>query len=382
MSSIYGESVYTGNSIIFSRLFQENISLSQGVTSYGVIADLIDIHIREIDKIAEYVGAYFSQRDIEKRYAEQYGKNRISGAINRTFTSDSKAYDNAVERRDFGFIKALAIESSIKIGTRTIQKWANEKEKYQCLEQVYRILLAYAKEDSSVTERKKLIRELNKIRNSFPLSANDRIKLSEISVDELDVFETDFPILQAEGNQKLKENMAYLLYVLYVQKYGESIEKEKRLLEYYDLLGFKSLESSELLRENKNSYDIITTDQLKYLNIARSMVKNLEISVPDIDVGAIARRTVEMAENDPYRIRKKKVLRKPIGGQKRISDIFFESPLVVINAGATALSQLDLDNDAKENVRNQMIEWGLDDDAINNIMEESDNIKEESKEVE
>lgn len=381
MNSIYGDSVYTGNSIIFSRLFQENMSLSQGVTGYGIIANLIDVHIDEIDKIAEYAGAYFSQRDIEKRYADQYGRNGVSGTLNRLLTGGQKAYENQAERRDFGFIKALSIEGGIKIGARIIQKWTGEREKYQCLDQVYRILLAYAKEDSLVIEYKNLTRELNKIRSSFPLSANDRIKLSEISVEGLDVFETDFPVLKAEGNQELRENIAYLLYVLYVQKYGESTENEKRLLEYYDLLGFNFLEAEELLRENKNSYDIITTDQLKYLNISRSMVENFEISVPNIDVNAIARRTVEMAENDPYRIRKKKVLRTPIGGQKRISDIFFESPFVVINAGATALSQLALDSDAKENVRNQMTEWGLDNDAIDNIMEESDNIKKESMEV-
>lgn len=381
MNSIYEDSVYTTNSIIFSRLFQENISLSQGITGYGIIANLIDVHIYEIDRIAEYVGTYFSQKDIEKRYADQYGRNSVSGIFNRRFTSAQKAYENQSVRRDFGFIKALSIEGGIKIGARIIQKWTGEKEKYQCLDQVYRILLAYAKEDPSITERTKLIRELNKIRNSFPLSANNRIKLSEISVEGLDVFETDFPILEAEGNQELRENIAYLLYVLYVQKYGESIKNEERLLEYYDWLGFKHLEAKELLRENKNSYDIITTDQLKYLNISRSMVKNFGISVPNIDMNAIARRTVEMAENDPYRIRKKKVLRTPIGGQKRISDIFFESPFVVINAGATALSQFTLNSDAKENVRNQMVEWGLDDDAISNIMEEADNIKKESKEV-
>ena len=381
MNAVYGDSVYAGNSIIFSRLFQENISLSQGVTGYGVIANLINIHIHDIDKIAEYAGAYFSQRDIEKRYVDQYGRNGVSGTFNRVFTGGQKAYENQVERRDFGFIKALSIEGGIKIGARIIQKWTGEREKYQCLDQVYRILLAYAKEDPSVTERKNLIRELNKIRNSFPLSANDRVKLSEISVDGLDVFETDFPILEAEGNQELRENISYLLYVLYVQKYGESVENEERLLEYYDLLGFRSLEADELLRENKNSYDIITIDQLKYLNISRSIVKNLEISMPNIDVNAIARRTVEMAENDPYRIRKKKVLRTPFGGQKRISDVYFESPLVVINAGATALSQFALDSDTKENVRSQMTDWGLDDNAINKIMEESDNIKKESKEV-
>ncbi len=380
MNSVHGGSEYTGNSIIFSRILQENFSLSQGITGYGVIANLIDVHIDEIDRMAEYMGLYFSQTDMERRYAEQYNKNIFIGKIKRTFTGEQKAYNNQMERCDGGFLRAVAVEGGIKFGARIIQKWTGEKEKYSCLDQVYRILLSYAKEDNSLRDNQKLLRELNKIRNSFPLSAKNRIKLSEISIDGLDVFATDFPVLDAEGNQDLKENIAYLLYVLYAQKYGDSTEHEGRLLEYYDFLGYKTLESKELLRENKNSYDTITTDQLKYLKVTRGIVKNLEPSIPNIDIQSIARRTVEMAENDPYRVRKKKVSRPPTGGKKRISDLFFESPIVVINAGATALSQFDLNDGAKENVRSRMIEWGVDDSAIDDIMEQSDSIKKKSEE--
>lgn len=380
MSAVYGDSDYTGNSIISSRILQEEFSLNQGVTAYGVLANFIGLHMSEIDKMAEYMGEYFSQRDIEKRYVEQYGKNKVSGTINRFFTDDRQAYQNQRDRRDFGFLKATAVEGGIKVGARLVQKWLGEKEKYNCLSEVYTILLSYAGNDRPINENAKVIRELTKIRRSFPISKSAKEKLSQINVDNLNIFATDFAILETENNQALKEGITYLLYVLYAQKYGDSTEHEGHLLEYYDFLGYRSLEAQELLRENKNAYDTITTDQSKYLILARGMLKNLEPSIPDIDVRSIAIRTAQMAENDPYRVRRKKVVR-PYGSEsKRISDLFFESPFVVINAGATALAQLELNDETKDKIGEQMMNWGLDDEAIDNIMGYSENMKKESEE--
>lgn len=56
MNEIYGNSQYTSDSIILSRLLQENVSLKQGITVYGVLANFIGLHMEEIDKIAEYMG--------------------------------------------------------------------------------------------------------------------------------------------------------------------------------------------------------------------------------------------------------------------------------------------------------------------------------------
>ncbi len=380
MNEIYGNSQYTSDSIILSRLLQENVSLKQGITVYGVLANFIGLHMEEIDKIAEYMGEYFSRCDIEKRYAEQYGKNKVSGTINRFFTDDWQAYQNQIDRRDLGFVKAVTMESGMKIGARLMQKWLGEKEKFNCLSEVYMILLSYAGNDGAINGNAKLLRELTKIRRSFPLSKSAKEKLAQINVDNLNIFATDFAILETENNQALKEGITYLLYVLYAQKYGDSTEHEGHLLEYYDFLGYRSLEAQELLRENKNAYDTITTDQSKYLILARGMLKNLEPSIPDIDVRSIAIRTAQMAENDPYRVRRKKVVR-PYGSEsKRISDLFFESPFVVINAGATALAQLELNDETKDKIGEQMMNWGLDDEAIDNIMGYSENMKKESEE--
>lgn len=386
MDNIYGDSKYVSNSIGISRKFQENFSAASGITAYGKIASLISSNAEHIDRMAEYLGTFFAQNDINRRYTKQYGKSNIFGGIKRKFTSPDKAWVNQTERRDQGFLKGLAVEGGIKLLSRGIQQWTSNKEKYNCFDQIYRILLAYVNEDRQRIAGDNLqleIKELNKIRNSFPLSAKDRLKLSGISVENLDIFTSDFSIFKLEGSNKIKENISYFLYVLYAQKYGDSVENESRLLQYYRFLGFHDMESRELLRENKNIYDTVTDDQLKYLMLSRAMLRKLEPSIPYISINAMKLRIDEMAKNDPYRIRKKIVIKPSLKSPKTIIDLFFEEPDIVIQAGSIAMSQLEMSDDTKENVRKTMVnDWGFDDEAHKNIMLESSDIQKESTDVE
>lgn len=251
---------------------------------------------------------------------------------------------------------------------------------------MYRILLAYANEDQEKIDlfhRQLQLRELNKIRNSFPISANDRLKLSDITVENLDIFASDFSIFNLENSEKIKENISYLLYVLYAQKYGDSDEKESRLLQYYNLIGYHDRMGKEILRENKDTYDIVTDDQLKYLMLSRSMLKNLEPNMPNIDLNKIKARSDEMAKSDPYRIRKRMVVKPTVSSKKTIADIFFNEPEIAIQAGSIAMAQLTVDDNLKEEVRNTMVnKWEFDDAAYENIMLGSEEIKKESNEVE
>lgn len=58
-------------------------------------------------------------------------------------------------------------------------------------------------------------------------------------------------------------------------------------------------------------------------------------------------------------------------------------PEVVIQAGATAMSQLEMSDDTREDVRNTMVNrWGFDDIAYEDIMLEANEIRNESNEVE
>ena len=386
MDYVYGDSNYTSNSISISRVFQENFSAACGVTNYGKVANFIGTYIEQVDRMAESLGAYFSKVNIDKQYTEQYGKPNIVGKIKRNFTPSNSAWENQINRRDKGFITGLAVESGIKLFSRGIQMWTSNKEKFNCFSQIYRILLAYSKEGNQGVDNSNLqlqIRELNKIRNSFPISANDRLKLSDISVDNFDVFTSDFTIFDLKDSDKIKENIAYYLYVLYAQKYGESVENESRLLQYYRLMGFHEMESKELLRENKEAYDIVTDDQLKYLILSRKMLKNLETSMPHIDIKQMARRIDEMSKNDPYRIRKRMVLKPTVSSKKTILDIFFNEPDVVLQAGSAAVSQLVMNDGSKEEIRNSFVnKWGLDHDMYSNILSEANDIQKESNEVE
>ena len=386
MDTIYGDSKYAGTSIGISRIFQENFSAACGVTGYGKVANLIGSNIEQIDRMAEYLGEYAAKTSIDRQYTEQYSKSGLFGRVKRTFTSADKAWENQADRRNRGAIVNLAVQGGIKLGSRLIQKLTSEKEKYACFEQIYRILLAYAKEDQGKIDlfnRQLQLRELNKIRNSFPISANDRLKLSDISVENLDIFASDFSIFNLENSEKIKENISYLLYVLYAQKYGDSDEKESRLLQYYNLIGYHDRMGKEMLRENKDTYDIVTDDQLKYLMLSRSMLKNLEPNMPNIDLNKIKVRSDEMAKSDPYRIRKRMVVKPTVSSKKTIADIFFNEPEIAIQAGSTAMAQLTVDDNFKEDVRNTMVnKWEFDDAAYENIMLGSEEIKKESNEVE
>ena len=379
MNEVYGNGNYVRDSIACSRSFQEVFGAQQGITGYGKLASLIAVYTEQIDRVAERLGEYIAYRSTVEDYAQQYGNSSILGTAKRVMTSSSKAFDFQVQRRNTAFVKRMAVETGIKLAARGMQKFLGDKEKYSVCDQIYRILLSYAIEEDNVIKDSRVEAELNKIRNSLPLSEGKRIKLSEISVANLDIFHTDLSILNSSDNTRVKESLSYFLYVLYAQKYGDSPIGEGQLLRYYDRLGFQGAMGQELLRENKNSYDIVTDDQLKYLMLSRAMFKNLEPKIPEINLQQIARRTEEMARNDPYRIRKRMVLKAPSIRKRTIMDLFFEEPDVVIQAGATAFSQLNLNDDAKEDTRKLMIEkWELDDKAVDMIMSEANDIKKES----
>jgi len=385
MEGIYGDSRYVSNSIGVSRTFQENFAAANGVTVYGKIASLISSNTERIDRIAEYLGTIYAQNDVNRMYTEQYGKNKIFGGIKRTLTTSDKAWDKQVERRNHGFIKGFVVEGGIKLLSRGIQKWTSEREKYNCFEQMYRILLAYANEDRNNLSAKNIqleIKELNKIRNSFPLSNDGRMRLIDISVENLDIFESEFTIFNLNESGTIKENLAYFLYVLYACKYGDTVENEDRLLQYYNLLGYGNIEGKEILRENKDIYDTVIDEQLKYLMLSRAMLKNLEPSMPQIDVNQLKIRIDEMAKNDPYRIRKKMVLKPSINHPKNIVDLFFDEPMIALQAGATAISQLNMNDDIKEDTRRTMVnKWGFDSSVHDSIILEADDIKNETNKI-
>jgi hypothetical protein len=217
------------------------------------------------------------------------------------------------------------------------------------------------------------MQELHKIKKSFPLSEHDYLKLTEQSIEKYDIWDCVDHIQNMQ--QSVRENLSYLLYALYVQKYEESQEQKPLLLQYYDQLGYQEMEAKELIRENEETYNTVTGEQHRYLSMARGMVNNLAPSMPNIDVRSIADRTQQMAANDPYRLRKKKRPGDALLRQRKISDLFFEAPQVCIQAGAVAVAQLELDDSGKETTRETAKKWGAEDSDVDLILQEAEKIQ-------
>lgn len=378
MGRLYQENEYIQNSIASSRLLHESINTIKGTSNYELFSVFINDNIKEIDRLAEIAGNFILEKSTKASYEKQYSENTIIGKVKRNMSSRDKVLENERKRRNEAFAKSLITELVLKYGARGLQYWLNEKSKYDTMYQVYSILCCMANEGLDNANVKKMSIELAKIRNSLPLSLQDKRRLLQLheKTQSLDLLET--PVLFKEGNQDIVEAVSYLLYALSSQKYDDEKIKEAELLVYYDYLGFQGKYAQEILRENRNTYNQISKDQVQYLKVARGMVNNLSTCVPSIDAQAIAQRAVQMAQYDPYCITRRKseeIVRKP----KTIADLYFENPELVMNAGTVALSQFNLDDNEKDSIMEHMRTWSIDDKDTEAMMDNSEYISDKAK---
>lgn len=375
MSDLYGNDEYIQNAIATTRTIQENVSIIQGASGYGRLVSLIDYNIEKIDNMAEYISFCVAQNSSIKLYQNQYGDSLIKGHLKRNFCNEQKAEDNQVIRRNIALLESAFVEYGIKWSVRGIQKWAENKDRAELFNQIYSILYCFVQEDKDCKNQRRTLIELKKIREAFPIADKDKKAFASFMTNK-DVTELELSRVVSSDNSQILEGVAYCLYALYAQKYNEMEEKENILLDYYSVLGYLGKYADEVLRENRNAYNEIASDQIKYLKIARGMVQNFDICLPMIDRNKLTQRAIKMSEYDPYYISTaKKNKNMDTRKKKRISDIFFENPEIVMHAGITATSQLELDDDSKENVRNRFIEWGLDGKSTDSILEQTEKIQ-------
>lgn len=379
METLYGQCDYIQNCIITSRIMQEESAAWQGKSEYGILAELLDENIEKIDGMAEYIGLCVAQNNNLETYKMQYGQGNIMNRVKRHFMSKELVETNEVSRRNMAFLQSFFIEAGIKCSARFAIKWASEKDKYKLFEQIYSILYAFTYDDEVEEGNKRRAQlELKKLRDSFPLSKSDRQKLSQLNAKN-DILNINMDF--GSDDSKMRETVSYLLYALYAQKYEEKEEAERILLDYYSILGYSGMVAKEMLRQNANKYNHIAFDQGHYLKIARGMVKNFDTCLPSINVNELAERAVQMSQYDPYYIPKMRSNRESFAkDRKRISDIFFENPEMIMHAGITALSQFELDDNGKENVYKKLVDWGIDGNVSDVIVEQADIIKENAQE--
>lgn len=373
---------YAENTVAVSRIHQEALEISRNNSIYGVIADLIGSNIEGIDRLAVWLGESAAESAVRRKYDQQYFDPKYGKFKNfmtrNIYISEDKKQRLEKERQLTGAAVMAGTELGVKLLAHGIQTWANEMDKYELYRQVYSVLYCYAVTGSGGNQTCAAV-ELNKIRNSFQLSAANcrKLQANTSRAGIRSAADLDTPAIFESDNSLFLEDISYLLFSIAVQKYGDLSDNDaarKQLMDFYSYLGYSGAYACELYENNRERYDVISTDQVKYLKIAQGMIKNTFIDFPGIDQNRLVRRAQEMAAYDPYSLRRKKVTGGAKAGAMTIGGIFAKSPELVINGAATALSQFTMSDDLKQTAHDKLRSYGIDENLVQMIFDKGKKI--------
>lgn len=373
----------TEDSIAASRNYQESIEIWKGNSAYSKMAFLISSNMTNISAFSEAIGQYVGTIAVEKLRDKQYF-NPVYGEF-KNFLSRNiylrKAKREKMERERYaiGYASSLIAEGGIKLLAGSVGNWANNRDKFLTLQELYSFLSSYASQNIKNCNSERANIELAKIRSSFPLSTQQKIKLnknvieSKESVSDI-IGKASF---MSSDNNDLRISISYLLYSIHCQmfnEYSEDSEALKYLINYYNILGFHNNYAKELLRENNDTYQKITDDQSKYLGIARSFIKNAFVEIPNIDIDRLKSQADTMAKYDPYSFRRKKVKDGAKAAGTTILGVYKKNPALIIQGAATAIAQFNLEADENmiEKIDTLLKRKGIEQKDIDYIFESSD----------
>lgn len=375
---------YVENTVSSSRTFEEAMNIEMGNSVYGVVASLIDDNIEPIDSTIEFLGQHLAAKAVSSLYDKQYYNPKyghFKNFLTRNIIIDkSKSEQMETDRQILAAGTMFATEAIGKWGVRGLQYLANEEERFRVLSQVYSILYCFTYSDGNNIRNADT--ELSKIRNAFPLSRGKIVKIKNKTEKNniLRLGDLDVPLLSQVDNQTL-ENISYLLYSIFYQKYDNPSECTDKLLAYYNLLGYHEGVAKELIRENENTYNTIINDQKKYLAIAKKLVIDLSPNLPEFDLTRISQQKDEMAKYEPKYYVPKKVSNLTKSGILTLAGVFSKNPQLVINGGAQALSQFNLDDNGKEVISSALKKSGIEESAISQIFKQAKSLKETAKQI-
>lgn len=368
----------TESTISTSRTFQEMLKIEHGASAYRVLAATLDTSMPYIDKLAEDIGLYLAGKAVKDKYDEQYFNpkyGKFKNFLTRNIYIDpNKKEKMQQERFNTGLATSIATEAAVKLGARGIQAWANHCDVIKTFGEIYALLNSFANTDTDGANIRGANIELSKIRNAFPVS--DSVKKTIKKKYGSPMQPQDLPAISAllgEGGSRLSDNLAYMLYSICCQKFGDDEKGTRQLLDYYDLIGFHGNMAKEMIRESANSYNVIANDQVNYLKISRSIINNIAVKIPEINIDRLRIQADAMAKYDPYSIRRKAAQNVVGGTGTTLAGIFSKRPDLVIQGASTALSQLKLENNdnAVEFLEKQFQNNGVENSAFGFIFKQS-----------
>lgn len=381
--------------IITSRNFQESFRIQAGESNYAILAGFMEVSQQQIEMFAEFCGEFVGCAAINKQREREYrnDKNKLINFANRNiYQNPVKTRSRHLKEELFGTATSVAVESAIKQGARGFYRYLANKANYQSLEQVYSFLQNYAMTDNGISNSERTQLELAKIRNGFPLSDKSRKKMYENTKGKTVISLGEIPTMSVlNNNSQLCEALTYFLFDLFCHKFGDddgilasSIEKGnfdyvgmKTLFNYYDYLGFTGSHAKEIIRTNARRYDNICRDQTRYLQLGRAIVRELSFDLPGVDRYRIQEHCNQMAQCDPYQLRRKKVQNVTVGAFESMAGICLKRPDIVFSGGALALSQFRLeDGNIPTIMQRELKKNGIDINSFDLMLSQAKKIKE------
>ena len=357
-----------------SRIVQESV-FAEGNSHYGVLRGFLGVGMEHIDQISHFLSGWTSDvaiRAVQNKYYHD-DEHKVRSFLRRNvYMSKENQQKMAAQSQLVGTFTQLGTEAVIQLGARGIQAWMNKRDQYKIFEQMYTVLTLFLQEAEKGSDITLAKSELDKIRNSFPLSVGEKKKLKKSVNLEKSLEKLDFSLLFVKENAPFRNATAYFLMSLQKQLYKKDANVNNHTLaNYYSFLDMNGVLGKNMMIENGVAYDEIAVDQVSYLQISRGIAKKLVQQMPDIDIGQILARNEEAKKIDPYSVHRGKIQKASIGGTAMIAGIFTQNPMLFECGLATALSQFTQDERLIDVAQQQCKIWGIAANDIDSMLPEA-----------
>ena len=108
-------------------------------------------------------------------------------------------------------------------------------------------------------------------------------------------------------------------------------------------------------------------------------MKGLFKDKPNIDLPAIVERSQQLAQYDPYTVRKKTFKGLLTSGSDIVRGIILKEPGIAFNGISTALSQFRLDDETQQSAKDALLNKGISGREFDTINENAHIIKEKNQ---
>lgn len=341
---------------------QEESGIAIGIDDYSILTPLHRALELNGDMLASNLGAFASEKVINQMRQKDYDSDNQNAVVRwgRKNICIDPEIKNKRERKyvAVGTAASFFTETVARFGINAWNEHENRKAIYNTYDRIYTILRNYLLTDSRHSDMRRAGNELGRIRNGLPLSEKEVIKIHTAHksdpLRELDELYIPKDLLKNDG---LMMTLAYHLFVLYCQKYGDPDGKlagsivngnldyigMDELKEYFRYLGYSERNLKVMVQDLARRYYRISNDQEDCLEFTRDLL-NLYGQIPGADLNQISKRCHLLAQNDPYQLKRRQNQNKLAGSIGCIAGLATKKQDMVKNGAALALSQFQLED--------------------------------------